>query len=85
MYIDDCKNLVQHMLFSDSGLRFSNKELIDKFPEFVELSRQKNPDLTVYRVLMLEEDQHIDDFKTESTSKNISSCLGIANNMPKIL
>lgn len=85
MNIDDCKNLVQHMLFSDSGFRFTNKELINKFPEFVEISRQKNPDTIVYRILMLEADQHIEDFKTESTSKNISSCLGIANNMPKIL
>lgn len=85
MKIKDCKKLVQHMVFSFKEDRFSKDELLNCFPEFVNFSRMNNKDLELYRVLMLQENQVVDDFKVECTSKSIASCLTIADDMPKLI
>lgn len=83
--INDYKKLVQNIVFSSKSSRFTNDEIIEKFPELVKVSRKSNLNLTVYRILMLEQNQKVNDFGTESTSKSISSCLNIADQMPQLL
>lgn len=85
MKIKDCKKLVQHMIFSSKEDRFSKDELLLYFPEFVDLSRNNNDNLELYRVLMLQKDQVVEDFGVECTSKSIASCLTIADDMPKLI
>lgn len=86
MKVNDCKKLVQNLLFSSKKERFTKKEILEKFYNLVEISRQENPkERDLYRILVLENENNIKPFELNSTSKKISSCLSIGDEMPLII
>ena len=86
MTITDCKKLVQHLLFSSKEDRFSEEEILEKFEYLVKLSRESNNNgIDLYRILIVEDENKLNDFELNSTSKKISSCLSIGDEMPHVV
>ena len=87
MKIQDAKNLLQNLLFTNKSNKLERKEIMDKYPLLVLKSREANEDgIHVYRVLKLMEDSEVKAFcDSESTTTSIRSAMQISDAMPSML
>ncbi len=84
MKITDAKLLIENLLNTNQSNKLSEQDILKKYPELVELSRDNYRDgIEVYRIIKLKENTDILEFKTsESTTKSLHSAAKIAKEMP---
>lgn len=87
MKIQDAKDLLQNLLFTNKSNKLNRKEIMDKYPLLVLKSREANENgIHVYRVLKLMEGSEIKKFAdSESTTTSIRSAMQISDAMPSML
>lgn len=90
MTTNETKQLLQNLLFTSKYNKLTKDDIINKFPEFVQLTKEAHPDgLHLYRMLKLKENYDLNNLRefkcSESTTDSIRSLIQISDSMSTVL